>query len=668
LIKESKETLSRQRMSKTMLDPKHIWSSSQLPTLPGVAVRLLELTKNPETEIRQVIEVINSDPAIAAKILKAANSSFFGLNCEVRTLDRAVPLLGTTVATSLALSFSLSDDAMSRGAVAEHYQSYWRQSIVQASAAEVLARRRNPALAGEFFLCGLLLDLGRLAMLKTIGRQYLPVLTASCRGRPLVDCETEAFGFSHVEIGAKLMENWKLPRAMVAAAALHHAPLSKLERNTDQPQQQLNAAMITAATVGDYVCSTHKGESLERLRRLAADWWGMSSEDLEAFLQQVDERFKLAGELFQVDMTRIGTPAELMNEANEQLAQLAVKEHLASAQAAVRQHSIEAEMRALESKNQQLQQQALHDPLTGLYNRHFFDAVIEKEFSRCRRTATPVGVIFADVDHFKRLNDTYGHQAGDEVLKGVAGRLRDALRASDTLARYGGEEFVILVAHPTEKGLEKLANRIRERVAAEPFVLGGVSVNVTASFGAAIIIPGRQLKETYKDLIAAADACLYESKQAGRNRATVRSLIGEEERRLLLHVAQLRFSRWLVARQWLDIAAVSRALIDCQRQSALIGELAVHHHLLTREQIDAVLLEQQRTARRFGEIARQKAWITETQLAQLLAWQQEDPKQMASVLIRKGLLAPERVAAALDEYLAQFDASPAAAASSSAGR
>jgi two-component system, cell cycle response regulator len=137
-----------------MLDQKRIWSSSQLPTLPGVAARLLELTRNPETDIRQVIEVISTDPAISAKILKSANSSFFGLSCEVRTIDRAVPLLGTTVSTSLALSFSLNDDAMSRGAVAEHYQAYWRQSIVQACAAEVLARRQPRLRPANIFSAG----------------------------------------------------------------------------------------------------------------------------------------------------------------------------------------------------------------------------------------------------------------------------------------------------------------------------------------------------------------------------------------------------------------------------------------------------------------------------------------------------------------------------------
>ncbi len=646
-----------------MLDPKRIWSSSQLPTLPGVAIKLLELAKNPDTEIRHVIETISIDPAIAAKILKAANSSFFGLSSEVRTLDRAVPLLGTTVSTSLALSFSLTDDAMSRGPVAEHYLAYWRQSIVQACAAEYLGARQNRAHAGEFFLCGLLLDLGRLAMLKTIARQYVPVLEAvQTELQPLIDGERNALGFDHVEIGTKLMEHWKLPSVMVEAARHHHAAPDDLAASAGTPQGQLAAAMAAAAAVGDYVCTPQKGQALDRLWKIAERHFDMLAEDVDDFLCRVDDRFKQAGDLFKVDMSDLGSPTDLMLEANEQLAQVALREHMASTQAAVRQQTVEAEMRVLESKNLQLQQQALHDALTKLYNRHFFDETLGKEYQRCIRTATPIGVIFADVDHFKQLNDTYGHRTGDAVLERIAGLFLETARTSDTVARYGGEEFVILVTQPNEKGLEKLAERIRERVAAEVFHSSGVTFQVTISLGAALTIPGRLEQETQKDLVAAADACLYESKEGGRNRITVRSLLKNDERELQTLVSQLRFSRWLVARGILDAPAIARAMQECPPQSLRLGDLALQMNFLSSEQVDSVQETQRNNASRFGEIACQRGWLTPRQLAQLLAWQIEEPKQLAGVLIRTGVLSPERTAAALEEYQSHSVATTAALA------
>ena len=134
-----------------MIDPKRIWSSAQLPTLPTVAMRLLELARDPETEFKDVIGVVKTDPAITAKILKAANSSFFGFKSPVTSIERAVPLLGTTVVTTLALSFSLVDAAMSSGPLAQHYTAYWKHSIVQAVAAEVLAEQYAQGLSQRLF-------------------------------------------------------------------------------------------------------------------------------------------------------------------------------------------------------------------------------------------------------------------------------------------------------------------------------------------------------------------------------------------------------------------------------------------------------------------------------------------------------------------------------------
>ncbi|MFO0916731.1 MAG: diguanylate cyclase [Planctomycetaceae bacterium] len=635
-----------------MIEARRIWTSSQLPTLPSVAAKLLELTKDPETEIRQVVDVIKSDPAITAKILKAANSSFFGLASEVRTIDRAVPLLGTTVATSLALCFTLSDDAMTKGPAAAHYLAYWKQSIVQAAAAETLAQRHNRAVAGEFFLCGLLLDIGQLAMLKTIPRQYCPVRDSVQElDRPLIECEVQSLGFSHVDIGSKLMEHWKLPAMMVQAAQRHHAPWTALAELKDQPHFELVVAMVAAAAIGDYFCTPFKGRALEQLRVLAGHCWQMTEADVDQLLADADERFKLAGDLFQVDLTSFGSPADLMVEANEQLAQIAVKEHLAGAQAAVKQQSAEAETRALQSHNEELKQQALRDPLTGLYNRHFFDETIAREFRACARDASPIGVLFADVDHFKKLNDTYGHQCGDEVLQRISKIFSDSIRGSDTVARFGGEEFVILVKQPTEKGLERIAERIREQIALEPFTFQQSRIAVTVSLGAAMTIPNRQGTDSPRELIAAADDCLYQSKHAGRNRVTITTLIEESERSLMQQVTAQRFSRWLVSKGLTDITAVSRALIECPPSGVRIGELAQKSGLLSAEQVDAVLRQQQASSSRFGQIACENGWLTRAQLAKLLAWQQEDPKQLASIVMRLGVMTPDAATAALEEYL-----------------
>ncbi len=187
------------------MNPQTIWSSSQLPTLPAVAVQLLELAEEPHPEIHKIARIIKTDPAITAKILKSINSSYFAFRNEVTSIDRAVPLLGATMVTSLALSFSLVEAAMTSGPLADHYQRYWMKSVLQAVAGEMLGERTK--VKDQFFLGGLLADLGRLAMLKTIGRDYAPVLEeAEENQRNLRDVEQERLGFDSVEVGVKLME------------------------------------------------------------------------------------------------------------------------------------------------------------------------------------------------------------------------------------------------------------------------------------------------------------------------------------------------------------------------------------------------------------------------------------------------------------------------------
>ncbi len=636
-----------------MLNIKKLFSSSQLPSLPTVAVKLLELAKNPETEIRQVIDTIKSDPAISAKILKSANSTYFGFKSEIRAIERAIPLLGTTVSTTLALSFSLNDDTMTSGPVGEHYQAYWMQSVVQSCAAERLGQRISPATAPEFFLAGLLMDIGRLALLKAAPRDYLPVLDLCQQDSlPLVETEEKQLGTTHALIGAQLMETWKLPDAIVTSVKCHHFPPDQLGALRTHKDFKLFAAIATASSVGEYFCTNQKGHALERMRKLYTEYLGFPADTLDNYLQDCAVRVEQAAGLFSVDVTDLGDPAELMVQANEQLVQLALREHVASTQATIRHQEAEKEMAVLQDQNRELQKQILHDPLTGIYNRNFFDESLEREISRGQRLAVPVAVIFADIDHFKRFNDTYGHQFGDYVLQRVTKAFQSTLRTSDVLARYGGEEFVVLVGQPTEKGVERLAERIRESIAAEPLDFEGTTLHVTCSLGTAVAIPGRKEQGVAKRLVAAADQCLYEAKHGGRNQVRSCSLINDLDRQILHLVTNQRFSRWLVAQGLLDVPSASRALLEAPVQPARIGELAEMYGYLTNAQVAKIAAEQVHCGDRFGTIAVRLGYLTLNNLVHLLSLQQENPKQLAAVIIRLGLLAPDKAAQALEQYIA----------------
>ncbi len=165
---------------------------------------------------------------------------------------------------------------------------------------------------------------------------------------------------------------------------------------------------------------------------------------------------------------------------------------------------------------EQLYSASVTDALTGASNREHFDTQLASELSYARRHKADCAVVLFDLDHFKKVNDTYGHQAGDEVLMSVARAVRKELRAEDIFARYGGEEFAVIMRGIDARGAAALAERLRAATSFLVIQHGGHSIRVTLSAGCA---SARELPEPRgEDLVGAADRRLYAAKRAGRNR------------------------------------------------------------------------------------------------------------------------------------------------------
>ena len=164
-----------------------------------------------------------------------------------------------------------------------------------------------------------------------------------------------------------------------------------------------------------------------------------------------------------------------------------------------------------------LAEQAATDPLTGLSNRRNLLTLAEQAQAQALRTNLPTALVIADIDHFKRINDQLGHDAGDQVLVHIGLLLSRTCRAQDIVARWGGEEFLILLPATNGEAALALAERIRQTVAAQPLVYAHASITPALSLGVAELEPG----ETLDSAIARADHALYRSKEEGRNRVTV---------------------------------------------------------------------------------------------------------------------------------------------------
>ncbi|MBI5451001.1 MAG: diguanylate cyclase [Gammaproteobacteria bacterium] len=172
----------------------------------------------------------------------------------------------------------------------------------------------------------------------------------------------------------------------------------------------------------------------------------------------------------------------------------------------------------LEETNSKLEALSRLDRLTQLYNRGYWEECLTREFSRTLRTRQPCSLIMFDIDHFKKINDSYGHPAGDEIIRQTAEALRGTIRSTDIAGRYGGEEFGFISIGSNAEDSLVVAERLRERIAALAVEYEGHTIRYTISLGIAGM--DQQMK-SHKDWISATDQALYKSKESGRNRATI---------------------------------------------------------------------------------------------------------------------------------------------------
>jgi two-component system, cell cycle response regulator len=179
--------------------------------------------------------------------------------------------------------------------------------------------------------------------------------------------------------------------------------------------------------------------------------------------------------------------------------------------------------RQIEAKNRELEELALTDSLTGLPNRRAVESWAPRLLSGAARHGFPFWVVAIDLDHFKSINDRFGHEAGDTVLKRFAETLKWNGRKSDICGRTGGEEFLQIVTHAKQAGILLVMERIRQQLTSEKFLLNGTEVTITASFGAAGFC-GKTAPE-FAELVKQADAALYRAKHLGRNRVEIQPVL-----------------------------------------------------------------------------------------------------------------------------------------------
>jgi diguanylate cyclase len=213
------------------------------------------------------------------------------------------------------------------------------------------------------------------------------------------------------------------------------------------------------------------------------------------------------------DLREIQTIRELLLKETLALKDQTTRMMQEASDANVRVEMANQKIEKLKQQMERIKHEVVIDPLTRAYNRRAFDERIAQEISSFRRYGNPSSLIMMDIDHFKHVNDSYGHRTGDGVLRVVAGILKKEIRDMDVLCRYGGEEFALILPHTALDAAVDVADRLRRKIAESRFSFKGRRFHVTASFGVAELSPD----DTVESYIQRADAALYRAKEEGRN-------------------------------------------------------------------------------------------------------------------------------------------------------
>jgi diguanylate cyclase (GGDEF)-like protein len=493
----------------------------KLPSSPSIALRLLEAVKKDDFSFTEIAEIIQYDPALTAKVLKVVNSTSYSLPDKIVSIERALEILGIHVVKNIVFSFTLVDGLEISSTDIFSIDYFWKRSIIAAIGTELFTEYFNIKDA-EIFVTALLQDLGILILHSSYLDDYSSLIAEKNSTKtPIEVLEKRKYGFSHQDLGSEVLEQWGLPERIYLPIRHHH-------KYEDAPEQYRQASRILF--LSNALSSIYSDiESYEKIRHFAdviKNDLDISDSVLESLVDRGVGRVIEICSSFQMPSEDIKPLATLLQEANEGLSDLNLSyERLLEE---YKKEKLQAETLAMELStaidklnraNQKLKEAADHDYLTGLYNRRFLLDFLEKEAHRVERYGENLSILIFDVDFFKNVNDTYGHQKGDLVLKAVSAKAAEIKRNTDLLARYGGEEFILVMPQTELQGAAVIAERLRKAIEGMDGPIDG-HILKTISVGVAACGPHSK-NMTMAKLFDLADQALYHAKNTGRNRVVV---------------------------------------------------------------------------------------------------------------------------------------------------
>ena len=610
--------------------------SGELPSPKGVAMAIMEISGREDATILDVTRIVQSDPALSGRLLRLANSAANSGRAVV-SINDAVMRLGMSTVRQLAMGFSLVDQYCRGPCQGFDYSRFWSHSLMMAVASQALGRIVRVGTTDDLFSCGLLAQVGRLALATVYPADYSAILEEQASGEALLALERERLETDHIEFTAALLADYGIPKALTEPITYHEAPEQSGFAEGSRPYL-LAHLFFQARRMADLGLSSEaeRHAKIPELMRLG----GMIGLDPRAFGELFDEavrQWQEWSQLLKVPAAKLPSFDTMVNaptfrsDQESKLARMRVllvedepttgiitqralrelmgctvysaengKDALALALQVMPQivitdwlmpemnglefcralratdwgqsmyvimltgleteqkiveafeagvddyiskpvniRALSARMRAalhyvrlveawdqdraqlkqfaaqLAISNRRLEHVAMTDLLTGIPNRRAGMEALAKAWSASQRTAQPVAALVIDIDHFKSINDRYGHAVGDVVLQEVAKAIQSAARKHDSVSRIGGEEFLLVCQNTDANTALLAAERLRTLVKTLNVKVAELYIQTSVSIGVANLEEGMLEVD---DMVRGADKALYAAKRAGRNR------------------------------------------------------------------------------------------------------------------------------------------------------
>ncbi|MBI5765042.1 MAG: GGDEF domain-containing protein [Planctomycetes bacterium] len=499
-----------------------LFGKVKLPSSPVLATKILELTQNEDASAEDFAQLIQMDGALAARLLKMSNAASLGQRTPVTTLHKAVTVLGIARVRTAALGFQLVGHLNKLGNYPFDMARYWQHALLRGCVARELARIVVPKLAEEAFLVGLLQDTGILLLIQILGKEYADLFAKFGQDHVIFyQAERRSAAHTHVEASAAIAQEWKLPDVIAQPIATHHTPVPI---NVERDKLAGVAYLVGSMRFAQHEIS---GNSADPAREYAIQTLRLDDAAFQRAFADAAKCYEQMAELLGDDLPEGVDVTELLSQANAQLTTVAGQAEEKVTTAVAERNELEARQAELTSVLGEVKKRASCDPLTGTLNRGALSEAAAECLRRSREARSTLSVAFLDVDNFKKLNDTFGHKTGDEVLKNVAVAIAGLGRDPGCSGRYGGEEFIVMVPGLDEAGARLFGESVCEAIRGIGFRGLGLSGPVTASVGVAHGVPTSMM--TVDEAFGAADRLMYQAKKSGKNRSVVGGLVVQPE-------------------------------------------------------------------------------------------------------------------------------------------